>query len=35
LEEDETDITDVNHLIYAAGTVITERFTKPGKKSEN
>jgi hypothetical protein len=29
LKEDETDI---NHLIYASGTVITERITKPGKK---
>jgi hypothetical protein len=32
LKEDETDITDINHLIYAAATVITERITKPGKK---
>jgi hypothetical protein len=34
LKEDETDIKDINHLIYAAATVITERFTKPDKKSE-
>jgi hypothetical protein len=32
LKDDETDITDTNHLIYAAATVITERNTKPGKK---
>jgi hypothetical protein len=32
LKEDETDITDINHLIYAAATVITKRITKPGKK---
>jgi hypothetical protein len=35
LKEDETDITDINHLIYAAATVITERITKPGKKVKN
>jgi hypothetical protein len=35
LKEDETDITDMNHLIYAAATVITERITKPGKKVKN
>jgi hypothetical protein len=29
--ENETDITDLNHLIYAAATVITEKVTKPGK----
>jgi hypothetical protein len=34
LKEDETDITDINHLIYAAATVITERINKPDKKSE-
>jgi hypothetical protein len=33
-KEDEADITDINHLIYAAATVITERITKHGKKSE-
>jgi hypothetical protein len=31
LKEDETDITDMNHLIYGAATVITERIAKPGK----
>jgi hypothetical protein len=35
LKEDETDITDVNHLIYAAATVIAERITKPVKKVKN
>jgi hypothetical protein len=33
LKEDETDITDINLLIYAAATVITKpRITKPCKK---
>jgi hypothetical protein len=31
LEQNEINITDINHLIYAAATVITERITKPGK----
>jgi hypothetical protein len=31
LIENETDITDLTHLIYAAATVITETVTKPGK----
>jgi hypothetical protein len=31
LKENETDITDLNHLIYAASTVIMEKVTKPGK----
>jgi hypothetical protein len=35
LKEYETDITDINHLIYVAATVITERITKPGKKVKN
>jgi hypothetical protein len=35
LKEDGTDITDINHLIYAAATVITERITKSGKKVKN
>jgi hypothetical protein len=34
-KEDETDITDINHLIYAAATVITERIAKTGKKVKN
>jgi hypothetical protein len=32
LKENETDITDIKHLIYPAATVITEKVTKPGKK---
>jgi hypothetical protein len=35
LKEDETDITDTDHLIYAAETVITKRITKPGQKVKN
>jgi hypothetical protein len=35
LKEDEADITDINHLIYAAATVITEIITKPGKTVKN
>jgi hypothetical protein len=31
LKENETDITDLNRLIYAAETVITEKVMKPGK----
>jgi hypothetical protein len=32
LKENETDITYINHLIYAAETVITEKVTKPEKR---
>jgi hypothetical protein len=35
LEQNEINITDINHLIYAAATVITERITKPGKMVKN
>jgi hypothetical protein len=31
LKENEIDIPDINHLIYAAATVIMEKVTKPGK----
>jgi hypothetical protein len=31
LKENETGITDINHLIYAAATVSMEKVTKPGK----
>jgi hypothetical protein len=31
LKENEIEITDINHLIYAAATVITEKVTKLGK----
>jgi hypothetical protein len=30
-KESETDITDLNHLIYTAATVTMENVTKPGK----
>jgi hypothetical protein len=30
LKENETDITDINHLKYAAATVIAEKVAKPG-----
>jgi hypothetical protein len=30
LKENETDITDINHLMYATATVIAEKVTKPG-----
>jgi hypothetical protein len=32
LEEDEMDITDINNLIYAAATIITQTLNEPGKK---
>jgi hypothetical protein len=35
VKENETDITDLNHLIYAAATVITEKVTKPGKTAKS
>jgi hypothetical protein len=35
LEQNEINITDINHLIYAAATVIAERITKPGKMVKN
>jgi hypothetical protein len=35
LEENVTDITEVNHLIYAARTVITETVTQPSKTMKN
>jgi hypothetical protein len=31
LKENEMEITDINHLIYAAATLITEKVTKLGK----
>jgi hypothetical protein len=31
LKGSETDVTDLNHMIYAATTVIMEKVTKPGK----
>jgi len=32
LEEDEMDVTDINNLIYAAATIITQTLNEPGKK---
>jgi hypothetical protein len=32
LKENETNITDINHLIYAAATGIAEAITEPGKQ---
>jgi hypothetical protein len=35
LEEDEMDITDINHLIYAAATIMTQTLNEPSKTSKN
>jgi hypothetical protein len=35
LKENETDITEINHLIHAAATVVTETATKLGKIVKN
>jgi hypothetical protein len=35
LKENETDVTDINHLIYAAARGIIEAITKPGKTVKN
>jgi len=35
LEEDEMNITDINNLIYAAATIITQILNKPIKRSKN
>ena len=35
LEEDEKDITDINNLIYAAATIITQTLNEPGKRIKN
>jgi hypothetical protein len=35
LEQNEINITDINHLVYAAATVITEGITTPGKMVKN
>ena len=32
LEEEEMDITDINNLIYAAATIITQILNEPSKK---
>ena len=35
LEEDEMDITDINNLIYAAATIMTQTRNEPGKRIKN
>jgi hypothetical protein len=35
LEEDEMDITDLNNLIHAAATIMTQTLTEPSKRSKN
>jgi hypothetical protein len=32
LEEEEMDITDINNLIHAAATIITQTLNEPSKK---
>jgi len=34
LEEEEMDITDINYLIYAAATIITQTLYEPSKKNK-
>jgi len=34
-EEEEMDITDINNLIYAAATIITQTLNEPSKKKQN
>ena len=35
LEEDEMNITDINNLIYAAATIMTQTLNEPNKRSKN
>jgi hypothetical protein len=35
LEEDEMNITDINNLIYAAATIMTQKQNEPSKRSKN
>jgi len=35
LEEDEMDIIDLNNLIYAAATIVTQTLNEPSKRSSN
>ena len=35
LEEDEMDTADINNLIYAAATIITQTLNKPGKRMKS
>jgi len=34
LEEDEMDITNINNLIYAAATIMTQTLNEPSKRSK-
>jgi len=34
LEEEEMDITDINNLIYAAATIITQTLNEPSKENK-
>jgi len=34
-EEDEMDITDINNLIYAVATIITQNLNEPNKRIKN
>ena len=34
LEEDESDITDINNLIYTAVTTMTYKMNQPSKRSK-
>ena len=35
LEEDKMNITDINNLIYAAATFMTQTLNEPSKRSKN
>jgi len=35
LEEEEMDITDINNLIYASATIISQTLNEPSKKKQN
>ena len=35
LEEDEINITDINNLIHAAATIMTQTLNEPTKRSKN
>jgi hypothetical protein len=35
LEEDKSDITDINYLIHAAATIMTQKINHPSKRSKN
>jgi len=34
LEDDEMNITDINNLIYAAATIMTQTLNEPSKKQK-